>query len=60
MAKPLKKSRLVGEVKLEPDAWPRFERFIRDIAKAGPQHRKAKPKAKTARSLKRRGGTKTT
>jgi hypothetical protein len=22
-----------------PDAWPRFERFIRNIAKAGPQHR---------------------
>jgi hypothetical protein len=30
------------EVELEPDAWPRFEQFIRDIAKAGPQHRTAK------------------
>jgi hypothetical protein len=27
------------EVELQPDAWPRFERFIRDVAKAGPQHR---------------------
>jgi hypothetical protein len=26
-----------SEVELVPDAWPRFERFIRDIAKAGPQ-----------------------
>jgi hypothetical protein len=30
-----------AEVELEPDAWPRFERFVRDIAKAGPQHRTA-------------------
>ncbi len=28
------------KIELEPDAWPRFERFIRDVAKAGPQHRK--------------------
>jgi hypothetical protein len=39
-----------------PDAWARFERFIRDVAKAGPQHRttskaKAKPK-KTAANRK--------
>jgi hypothetical protein len=35
------------EPELYPDAWPRFERFIRDIAKAGPQHRApGKPKAK--------------
>ncbi len=32
------------EIELVPDAWPRFERFIREIAKAGPQH-KAAPKA---------------
>jgi len=38
-------------IELEPDAWPRFERFIRDIAKAGPQHRlSSKPKAKRAAS----------
>jgi len=42
-------------VELEPDAWPRFERFVRDIAKAGPQHRvTAKPKAKASRSPKRK------
>jgi len=35
-------------LELVPDAWPRFEKFIREIAKAGPQHRTpaAKPKAK--------------
>jgi hypothetical protein len=27
------------EIELEPDAWPRFERFVKAIAKAGPQHR---------------------
>jgi hypothetical protein len=34
------------EIELNPDAWPRFERFIKQIAKAGPQHRE-KPKKKT-------------
>jgi hypothetical protein len=38
------------DIELEPDAWPRFERFIREIAKAGPQHRAPKPKVKTAKS----------
>jgi hypothetical protein len=43
------------EIELEPDAWPRFERFIRDIAKAGPQHRTAiKPKASLAKSAARK------
>jgi hypothetical protein len=38
----------IGEIELVPDAWPRFERFIKEIAKAGPQHRApaAKTKAK--------------
>lgn len=42
----------IGEIELVSDAWPRFEKFIREIAKAGPQHRvstakpaKANPKA---------------
>ena len=34
------------EVELEPDAWPRFERFIKQAAKAGPQPRKKTTKAK--------------
>ena len=34
-------------IELHDDAWPRFERFIRDIAKAGPQHRKAKSKGES-------------
>ncbi len=37
------------EIELVPDAWSRFEKFIREIVKAGPQHRaptdKPKPKA---------------
>jgi hypothetical protein len=41
-------------IELEPDAWPRFERFIRDIAKAGPQHRTAKLKGKSGKSPARR------
>ncbi len=36
-----------AEVELVPGAWPRFERFIRDIAKAGPQHRSAKPRRRS-------------
>jgi hypothetical protein len=35
------------EPEFHSDAWPRFERFIRDIAKAGPQHRAAKPKGRS-------------
>jgi hypothetical protein len=42
------------EIELHPDAWERFGRFVRDIAKAGPQHRKAKPKAEGAKSLKKK------
>lgn len=40
-----------SDVELVPDAWPRFERFIRDIAKAGPQHRKPASKTKSNRSM---------
>ena len=44
------------EIELQPDAWPRFERFIKQIAKAGPQHKtssapkKAKPKKKSGKN----------
>jgi hypothetical protein len=41
MAVPRNKAK---EIELEPDAWARFERFIRNMAKAGPQHRTTKPK----------------
>ena len=46
------------DIELVPDAWPRFERFISDIAKAGPQHRPSKPKADKAKSPKKRKGEK--
>jgi hypothetical protein len=39
-----------GEIELVPDAWPRFERFIGEIVKAGPQHRIAKPKSRLGKS----------
>jgi len=43
----------LAEIELVHDAWPRFETFIREIAKAGPQHRvPAKPKAKVEKSPK--------
>jgi hypothetical protein len=50
----------IDEIELVPDAWPRFERFIKEIAKAGPQHRKPTEKPKTkvdakANSPKKRG-----
>jgi hypothetical protein len=46
-----------AEIELGPDAWPRFEKFIRDIAKAGPQHWKPieNPKAKAGAKASRPG-----
>jgi hypothetical protein len=38
MAKP-RKTQDEKRVELVPNAWSRFERFVQDIAKAGPQHR---------------------
>jgi hypothetical protein len=54
VAKPKKSAGTIKSeaVELEPDAWPRFERFIKQVAKAGPQHRPS-PKVKT--KAKRRG-----
>ena len=42
------------DIELVPDAWPRFEKFIREIVKAGPQHRvpTAKPKAEASPKAK--------
>ena len=39
---------------LHPDEWPRFEQFIRDIAKAGQQHRKPKSKTKSSKNPERK------
>jgi hypothetical protein len=55
-----KKGQKLDEVELVPDAWSRFEKFIREIVKAGPQHRAptTKPKAKAnpkAMAPKKRG-----
>lgn len=50
MAKPPKKAQ--ASVELVTDAWPKFERFIKGIVKAGPQHRA--PKAKTRPASKGR------
>src|ERR1700676_4564269 len=40
------------EIELVPDAWPRFERFIKQVAKAGPQH-KTSPAPKKAKKSKK-------
>lgn len=53
MAKP--KSKRTSREELEavdvvPDAWPRVEKFLCDVAKAWPQNHKA-PKAKRAKGV---------
>lgn len=45
MAKSPKAKDELADIELLPDAWPRFERFVKDIVKAGPQHRPAKKDA---------------
>lgn len=42
-------------VELHPDAWARFERAAEAVAKAPPQHRVAKKKAKKAKAKKGSG-----
>jgi hypothetical protein len=37
-----------AELELDPDAWPRFEQFIKDVVKAGSQHRVNPTKTQTA------------
>jgi hypothetical protein len=41
-----------SEIELVPDAWPRFERFIQQIAKAGPQHKAPKKAVKKTKAKK--------
>ena len=36
-----KHSKKQTDIELVPDAWPRFEKFITEIVKAGPQHKAA-------------------
>jgi hypothetical protein len=43
-------------IELVPDAWPRFEQFIKRVAKSGPQHRTAKPKTRPASKGRVHGG----
>jgi hypothetical protein len=45
------------EIELEPDAWQRFERAVKVVAKSPPQHRtgKTKPKQPKARQTKSAG-----
>lgn len=40
------------EIELVPDAWPRFERFIKTIVKAGPAHRDDRKPVKKKRATK--------
>jgi hypothetical protein len=36
-----KRSKQQTEIERVPDAWPRFEKFIKEIVKSPPQHRTA-------------------
>jgi len=49
----IKRKRDHSELDLVPGAWPRFERFIKEIAEAGPQHRTrdAPPKSMTRKGV---------
>jgi len=50
------------EVELEPDAWQRFERAVKVVAKSPPQHRVAKKKkiaVQKRRALKAKKSPKT-
>jgi hypothetical protein len=46
------KSRSSKDIELIPDAWPRFERFIKQIAKVGPAHRDDRKPVKKNRVAK--------
>jgi hypothetical protein len=50
MAKSDQKKR---EIELEPDAWERFERAVKVVAKSPPQHRKAKKKREASKPAPR-------
>jgi len=40
-------------VELEPDAWARFERAVKVVAKSPPQHRSKKTKPKKRKKTKK-------
>lgn len=42
--KPVSKKAKPEAVELVPDAWGKFERFIKQVVKAGPQHRSTSKK----------------
>ncbi len=46
MTKAPKKEPSLEDVELVPDAWPLFEKFVRDIAKSPPKHKTADTKPK--------------
>jgi hypothetical protein len=48
-------SRKKEEIELKPDAWERFERAIRVVAKSPPQHRKAKKTKRKKLAPSKRG-----
>jgi hypothetical protein len=50
MKEPKRKSK-PSDIELVPDAWPRFEKFITEIVKAGPQHRTAPAKSTTPKGI---------
>jgi hypothetical protein len=47
-------------IELDPNAWDRFPNFVKEIAKAGPQHRtpKTDPRAPSPKRAGKRDATK--
>ena len=60
MSFPMKKAKAVPrleDIELHPDAWERFERAARVVAKHAPMHRAPKPKPTKRRKRVTSGGT---
>jgi hypothetical protein len=52
-----KKMAKKSEIERDRDAWPRFEQFVRDVARAGSKHRISKPKTRPASKGRVRKGS---
>jgi len=50
----MRTTKKLRDVELEPDAWERFERAVKVVAKSPPQHRTKVSKQKKISSIKRK------
>jgi hypothetical protein len=44
----------VDSIEMQPDAWERFERAVKVVAKSPPQHREKPKRKKKARSTRKK------